>query len=69
MIKLILGFMVLFSFSTWAQVETALKLDEEGVETNPLEVPEAAAVVATPVAEEVIPAAEPYWNPPPSLQN
>ena len=51
--------MVLFSFSTWAQVETALKLDEEGVETNPLEVPEAAADVATPVAEEVIPAAEP----------
>jgi hypothetical protein len=59
MIKLIIGFMVLFSFSTWAQVETALKLDEEGVETNPLEVPEAAADVATPVAEEVIPAAEP----------
>ena len=51
--------MVLFSFSTWAQVETALKLDEEGVETNPLEVPEAAADVATPVAEEVSPAAEP----------
>ena len=59
MIKLILGFMVLFSFSTWAQVETALKLDEEGVETNPLEVPEAAADIATPVPEEVIPAAEP----------
>ena len=37
--------MVLFCFSTWAQVETALKLDEEGVETNPLEVPEAAADV------------------------
>jgi hypothetical protein len=59
MIKLIIGFMVLFSFSTWAQVETALKLDEEGVETNPLEVPEAAADIATPVPEEVIPAAEP----------
>jgi hypothetical protein len=59
MIKLILGFMVLFSFSTWAQVETALKLDEEGVETNPLEVPESDADVATPVAEEVIPAGEP----------
>jgi hypothetical protein len=56
MIKLILGFMVLFSFSIYAQVETDLKLDEEAIETNPLEVPEASAEAATPVAEEVTPA-------------
>ena len=59
MIKLILGFMVLFSFSIYAQVETDLKLDDESIETNPLEVPAASAEAATPVPEEVAPVVAP----------
>ncbi len=51
--------MVLFSFSIYAQVETDLKLDDEAIETNPLEVPDAAAEAALPVAEDVAPAATP----------
>ncbi len=51
--------MVLFSFSIYAQVETDLKLDDEAIETNPLEVPEATTEAALPVAEEVTPAVAP----------